>query len=958
MDEKVHLAFTHDIVLALTNFGDLRQILQDCAQAMVNHLDASFARIWTVADSGDMLELKASAGMYTHIDGPHARVPVGRFKIGMIAAERRPHLTNDVLHDPRVGDREWAARENLVAFAGHPLLLDSKLVGVMALFSRKPLSDFILQTLANTANTIAMGVERLRSEEALKSYAGQMQQKNEELLAARDHFRFLIDAMPNGIIAVDKEGRINLMNTEAEKLFGYGREEVLGQEVEVLIPARYHSAHRGTRAGFWLQPQARAMGAGGNLFGLRKGGSEFPVEIGLKPVHAAGDVAILASIVDITERKRYEEKILEATRLKSQFLANMSHEIRTPMNVLIGMTGLLLDTELSAEQRDLTETTNRAATSLLSVINDILDFSKIEAGKMDISTVDFSVDRLIEDTVEQLAEQAARKGLELTCFISPDVPATLHGDSARLGQVITNLLGNAVKFTSQGEVNVVVRPQKSADDAKIVLRVEVRDTGIGIPPKVQANLFHAFTQADGSTSRKYGGSGLGLAICKKLVELMGGEIGLESDAGKGTTFWVALPLELPRETAPPLLEAAVNLQGLKVLAVDDLETNRLIIQKQLASFGMQCTVASNALEAIMMMREAVRVGEPVDLVILDHGMPGMTGIDVARIVHADPSIAATPMIMLTSYGSTAQGFRQQANEVGIGICLTKPLRKSQLRQSVARAVGRSVPVLPPVVAQAGERVPLPVGGCGRLLLVEDNSDNQKLALRLIGKWGYECDVASNGLEALTALAAFDYPLVLMDCQMPEMDGLQATAAIRLREGTSRHTTIIAMTANAIEGDRQVCLDAGMDDYVSKPIDPARLILVIERWLRAGSPSNRKEENAKETIRFNAIPGLEDLIPEYLSNRKRDILTMRAALAKDDLEIVRLVGHSMKGSGSGYGFPAITGFGREIERAAGIKDRPEIVQQIAKLADYLSRLEAAAEPDLESTSSESLPVLRK
>ena len=667
-------------------------------------------------------------------------------------------------------------------------------------------------------------------------------QAAERLRTSEMKFRTLFDASRDAIMLATPEEGFLSGNPAAIELFGCKDEKEFTSKTPAdLSPERQPD---GTPSPLKAQQMmAIAMEEGSHFFEWthkRVDGSEFYATVLLTRMEIEGKNILQATVRDITERKRAAEALRAAkeaaetaNRAKSAFLANMSHEIRTPMNVIIGMTELMLDTQVSSEQREYLMALQESSEALLSLINDILDFSKIEAGRLDLDWAAFDLHESLGDTTKWLATRAHAKGLELVCHIRPEVPVAVVGDQTRLRQIVVNLLGNAIKFTDHGEVVLDVK-RHSQSDGHVVLHFTVIDTGIGIPDSKLAAIFDVFEQADTTTTRRFGGTGLGLAISSKLVEMMDGRIWAESQLGKGSTFhFTARFGTLPDEPAPgPAVDAGL-IRGTRVLVVDDNATNRFILEEILNNWGMAPITAAGVQDALRLLREASQRGEPFPLVISDVHMPEIDGFTLVDEIRRDPAIASTIIMMLTS--GDHPGDIAQCEKMGVAAYLMKPVKQSELFDAVMLALGVTEPEDERDETPAGERTSRT--GPLRVLLAEDSLVNQKLAIALLKRGGHSVVVANNGKEALAALELQPFDLVIMDVQMPEMDGLEATAVIRAKEKrTGTHIPIVAMTAHAMKGDRERCLEAGMDHYVSKPIRARVLFDAIDEMF-GGPPGS-------------------------------------------------------------------------------------------------------------------------
>ncbi len=874
-------------------------------------------------------------------------------------------LLHELIIPPGYREAHVAGVRNFLATGEGPLL--NRRVEVLAL--RRDGSEFPVEM---TISPIRYGSDWVFS--AFLHDITHRKQAEKSLRDSEALFHSLVETLPVCLFRKDRQGRFTFANRPFCNELKLSLAELVGKTDMDLYPSEMAEKYmaddrRVVETGHIFEAVERHIGP--------DGGTTY-VSVLKVPLHDSNQevIGMQGIFWDVTPRIRAEEAMRQAkeaaeaaSQAKSEFLANMSHEIRTPMNAIIGMTELLLDTPLNVEQRDYLQTVKKSADALLSVINDILDFSKIEAGKLELDYSPFDLRDSLGDMLSTLALRAHQKGLELACHIAPEVPDTVIGDPVRLRQILINLVGNAIKFTERGEVVVDVTISRLAatrrgvrdapalpsgsrlneEDADFcTLHFQVKDTGIGIAANKQALIFEAFAQADGSTTRRYGGTGLGLAISSRLVQRMGGRLWVESVPHQGSTFHFTVPftrhgaaLERPLRSEPS------RLRGLSVLVVDDNATNRFILGETLGQWQMRPTAVDNAAAALEALESAHQSGEPFALVLLDAHMPEVDGFTLAERIREHPSLAGATVMMLSSACQPIDARRCQ--ELGLAAYLTKPIKQAELYRSILAALGS--PVAGPKAPAVAE--PTRSARALHLLLAEDNPVNQKLAVRLLEKQGHSIVVAADGRQAVEAVERQSFDLVLMDVQMPEMDGFEATAAIReLERETGRHIPILAMTAYAMKGDRERCLDAGMDGYVSKPIQPRELWQAIDRLMSSADSAVKNDVSTTDAVVnrqdiLERVGGdmdlLRELIHVFVADSPRLWQNVRTALTQGDAAQLNRAAHTLKGS--------VGIFGANAARAAA-----ERLELLAEQGDLTRAGEAAAH--LETELERLKPILRE
>ncbi|MBC2710746.1 MAG: response regulator [Desulfosarcina sp.] len=827
---------------------------------------------------------------------------------------------------------------------------------------------------SEVADDIGFALHGIELEEARNEAVTALQESEEK-------FRKISSSAQDAIIMMDSGGNISFWNQAAEKVLGYTQGEVLGRELHSwLAPERFKERYQKGFKAFKTTGEGAVVGQTLELSALRKNGEEFPIELSVSAVKLKGRWNAIGILRDISERKRVEQKLIEAkeaaeaaARAKSEFLANMSHEIRTPMNGVIAAADLALSEELSPKLEHYLKIISASAYSLLGIINDILDFSKIEAGKLDLESRPFNLDDVLDRVTDMFSQKAGEKGIELLVDMDPETPKALVGDPLRLQQILKNLVDNAVKFTQSGGIILVGTQSPQISPDRITLTFFVKDTGVGIAPVYLPMLFEPFSQADASIARKYEGTGLGLCICKQLVDILGGTIGVESQPGKGSTFTFSLPFERQPAYREPRRIPPADIQGLTVLVVDDCEASRTIMQKILNSYGFKVETVSSGPASLTLLAENRTRKNPFELVILDWLMPELDGIETARRIRTDLKLAL-PIILMTAFGKESE--RQDAQKAGITAFLTKPIYPSTLFNAIMDAFGKEAfreERAQAAITTMASIYKTRLKGC-RVLVVEDNPTNQQVALAVLEGAGIIAEIARNGKEAVAAVRRGRYDAVLMDIQMPEMDGYEATRRIR-RDPRFTVLPIIAMTAHAMKGDDEKCLAAGMDDYIAKPIYQDRLFHILWKAVKHRAGQRAFEPQGAETPESESTPapgGPTGALPTVLPGINiREALTtlaidpdtfrrillgfvkdntdtlpqLKAAVEREDWEAIQQLAHRLNGSAANIGAAGLKAAAQALETQCREKTpTASVIHQLEiALNQVLQSLQVLADP---------------
>ena len=925
---EARLAVQHASTRILSEAASLEGAMPELRAAIGRHLDVDVVEYWSYDAPSGMLQ---AAGSWTSSEAlassfvsPSAgiRFAPDEGLPGRVWSSGQSAWIDDLTGDPSFQRRSLAEGAGLRHAFGFPIASESGPIGVVVMLAREsqPADEALLAVLNSLGQQIGLFVDRKLGENALRE--------------SEARFRTLADGTPVMIWEGEPDGRRSWFNRGWLDFTGFTMEDQLGSGWCRLIHPDDLERLLGA-----IEASARRVEECRLEYRLRRKDGQYRWILGKalpRKQPDGGFGGFIGCCLDVTELRAASEAAESASRAKSDFLANMSHEIRTPMNGILGMTELAMETQLSPRQREYLGLVRSSAEALLTVINDILDFSKIEAGKLDLDPIPFAIRESLDDTIRTLAQRAHAKELELACRIAPDVPDDLIGDPGRLRQVIVNLVGNAIKFTERGEVVVSVEREPSPE-SEVLLSISVADTGIGIPAEKRRSIFAPFEQADGSTTRRYGGTGLGLAISSKLVAMMGGEIGVDGEVGRGSIFRFTarfgLGVPTPRRSGQG---GSSPISGLRVLVVDDNHTNRRILEEVLLGWGAIPSLVEHAEAALVALRAASLGGHPFEVALIDGMMPEMDGFDLAGAIRRETSLVPPLMVMLTSGGQSGESERARA--LGISAYLTKPVRQSELFDSLMKILDASSTAPSgggsPETAPEPVEAPSPVLGSGlRILLAEDHVVNQKVAVCILKGMGHETTVADNGRIAVDAWKSSPFDLILMDVQMPEMDGFEAVAAIRAEEARSGgHIPIMAVTAHAMKGDRDRCLASGFDDYLSKPIRSEDLRKAIERITQARPGEAETPESAPETLtpaefdRAAALDGLggdEQLLGEvvglFLDDCPRLLAEIDDAIRRADDGTVKRLAHTVRGVASNFATPAVVEAARNLEDKGRIAD---------------------------------------